>query len=243
MGPDVHHDRFERWRRLARKVPGAMSLLRRLRLVFDRELASVERLRRGGDPALLQVWPTTWDERYPALFDALAERLADVPVPNILSFGCASGAEVRALRKRIPHARITGIDLNRRAIRQAKRRDPSHAANYLLTATPPLGPYDAVLALAVLRHGDLEAFGPDDCSAVLPYSRFAATLETLDAALKAGGWLAIAHCQFAFSALSLASHYEADALDLPELAPGHLYGADDKRRPAPARVPVLYRKA
>ena len=41
--------------------------------------------------------------------DALAERLAGLPEPRILSFGCSSEVEVRALRSRLPQARITGI--------------------------------------------------------------------------------------------------------------------------------------
>ena len=103
------HDKLEPVRRLARALPGGMALGRRLRRLFNPELRTNHQLIRTERGRLFQPFPDTWDERYPTLFDALAERLAGLPEPRILSFGCSSEAEVRALRSRLPQARITGI--------------------------------------------------------------------------------------------------------------------------------------
>ncbi len=118
-------DKLEPFRRLVRAVPGGMVLGRWLRRTIDPELSTIHQLVRTKQGRLFQPFPDTCEERYPALFDALAEPLAGLPRPRILSFGCSSGAEVRALRLRLPQAQITGIDLNPRALEAEKPEDCS----------------------------------------------------------------------------------------------------------------------
>ncbi len=95
-------DRFEPLRRIARAVPYGMALGRWIRRMTSPELRTIDRLIRTKPSELFQPFTDTFEERYPSLFDALAVRLADLPSPRILSFGCSSGAEVRALRRRLP---------------------------------------------------------------------------------------------------------------------------------------------
>ncbi len=237
-----HPDRLKPLRQLARRVPGAMALGRRLRQLANPQLREIARLQVDEAGSVLQPFPDTWEERYPELFDALADRLAALPAPRILSFGCSSGAEVRALQRRLPHARIVGLDLNRLALAQAQAADP--AGDYRLAAAPQSGErFDAILAMAVLRHGQLEADRPDQCSHVMRFARFAATLAMLDAALAPRGWLAIGHAHFRFGDWPEAERYGADDAAFPGLSePELLYGADDCRIDQPGRTAVLHRK-
>lgn len=235
-------DRLEPLRHLARLVPGGMALGRRLRRLLEPELREIERLQAEEADRLLQPFPDTYEDRYPDLFDALAEQLASLPAPRILSFGCSSGAEVRAIQRRLPRARITGLDLNRRALAKARKADP--AGDYRLASAPrPDEQFDAVLAMAVFRHGQLEAGRPETCTAVMPFSRFAETVNRLDAALVPGGWLAIGHAHFRFEDWPGVVGYRSAEATFPGLGrPELLYGPDNQRIDPPGTVTVLHRK-
>lgn len=236
-------DRLEPLRRIARLIPGGMVLGRQLRRLANPDLREITRLQADEAGRLLQPFPDTAEERYPALFDALAARLSVLPAPRILSFGCSNGAEVRALQRRIPQARIVGLDLNRRALAQAKAADPG--GDYRLSGAPLLGErFDAIAAMAVLRHGQLEADRPETCTAIMPFARFADTLALLDEALEPGGWLAIGHAHFRFSDWPGAANYRADDAAFPRLSqPALLYGPDNRRIEPPGPIAVLHQKA
>lgn len=231
-------------RRIARGIPGAMAMGRALRRMVDPGLREIHRLQQQESARVLQPFPDTFEDRYPQLFDALVERLAHVPQPRILSFGCSSGAEVRSLRRRLPDARIVGLDLNRRMIAQARAADPDPRSDYRLADAPlPEEQFDAVLAMAVLRHGVLEAERPDSCSDVLPFARFAETMARLDRHLAPGGWLALYHAHFRFRDTPTARHYAADPLRMTDHAPQTLlYGPDDRQLRGMVEPAVLFRK-
>lgn len=239
-------DRFEALRAIARRIPGAMPVLRGLHRMLDPELRSIARARHLHARDLLQPYPTTCPDRYPDLFDALATRLAarttGLAEPRLLSFGCASGDEVRALRLRLPEAHITGLDLNARALASARRIDASPRSRYVEAGAPdPHDRYDAVLALAVFRHGRLEDERPESCAHILPFARFADGLARLDAVLVPGGWLALGHAHFRFADTALAARYQPDdavAMQTPHV----LYGPDDRRLGETVAQPVLFRK-
>lgn len=73
----------------------------------------------------LQGPTTTVPNRYPLLFNACADYLAETPDPSILSFGCSTGEEVFSIGQLIPQAHILGVDINPWCIRQAKRKAAS----------------------------------------------------------------------------------------------------------------------
>lgn len=239
-----HRDRLEPLRTAARLVPGGMALGRWLRRLADPELREIERLRRAEAGRLFQPFPDTFEDRYPALFDALAERLGHLASPRLLSFGCSSGAEVRALRRRLPQARITGIDLNRRALARARSLDGSPLSTYRRAAAPaPDERFDAVLAMAVFRRGELEALRPPCCAAVLPFARFADGIAALDRMLEPGGWLAIGNAHFRFVDTPAAAGYEAEPLHTTDAPPQTLlYGPDDRRLNGVDEPDLLFRK-
>lgn len=219
-----------------------MTAGRWLRRLLDPDLREIGRLRHHYHGTLLQPATLTWDDRYPAIFDALASRLEGRAPPEILSFGCSSGAEVRALRKRLPTARITGVDLNTRSLLRARKEDPLNASDYICADRPPAHrQFDAILALAVFRHGDLAANRPESSTDCFPFARFRDAIERIDAALVPGGWLALCSMHFAFEDLAIASRYEADPLRLPDLNGEVRYGSNDLMSEASPQ-PVLWRK-
>lgn len=236
-------DRLEPLRRIARLIPGGMVLGRQLRRLANPDLREIARLQADEAGRLLQPFPDTAEDRYPELFDALAARLAALPAPRILSFGCSTGAEVRALLRRLPRARMVGLDLNRRALAQAKAADPG--GDYRLCGAPQPGErFDAIVAMAVLRHGQLEAERPGTCAAIMPFTRFAETLAALDPVLEPGGWLAIGNAHFRFSDWPGAANYRADVAAFPDLSePTLLYGPDNRRIEPPGPIAVLHQKA
>ena len=129
------------------------------------------------------------------MFAAIAERLpADA---RILSFGCSTGEELASLRRLMPAARLTGVEINPRARRLAARRmggDP--LANVF--ATLPDGPFDAALALAVLQREPhrIADEGIVDLARTYPFARFDEGLGALVDRIVPDGLLAIFHAQY-----------------------------------------------
>jgi len=238
-----HDQLLDLLRRVARPVPGAMALARWLHRRIDPGLRAIAKAERVFAGELFQPWPTTETNRYPALFDALAERLARLPAPRVLSFGCASGEEMRALRDRLPLAQLTGIDANARAIAAARAADPSPLSRYRHAARPDPGEtFDAVLAMAVFRHGQLSADQAGDCSALLPFARFEAGVAMLDACLEPGGYLMIGNAQLRFCDTRIARRYAVEPQRLAPVPGDPRYGCDNRRLSDETYDEVLFRK-
>ena len=234
-----------RLRNIIGTIPGTRRAWRLGRGLLFPHRRAIERLKNGGDGAF-QPWPTTAPDRYPQVFDFLAEQLSGKDAPALLSYGCASGEEVEALARRMPHARITGLDTNAHAIAQARRRvDLPNVAFTVSDRPDPAERYDAILAMAVFRDGRLNAATGTlpDCGAILPFARVEAGIGRLVAVLKPGGWLALANSHFDFEDMETAHGFEA-ALPIGEnLGTGPLYGRDDRLKGKLSRRPaLLYRK-
>lgn len=226
-----------------------MRLGRWLHRWLDPELRAIVKLRRRAPAGLLQPFPDTFEDRYPEVFAALADRLRSIERPRVLSFGCSDGAELRSLRRYLPQAELIGIDLNPRALGRAQARlakQPDASMRYCLagdTSDEPRESFDAILALAVLRHGELEAIGPADCTAVLPFAQVAVALADLDTRLKPGGWLAVWHAHFRVRDAPATAAYEAETLPFSTSDPlDLLYGSDNLRLEGVTSTEVLFRK-
>lgn len=151
------------------------------------------RLRHRG--ALHQTATTTAPDRYPVLFTTLAERLPSEA--RILSFGCSTGEELVSLRQLMPGARLSGVEINPRARRLARRRMASDPLSEVV-ATLPDQRFDAVLALAVLQREPHRVAddGIVDLGRIYPFERFDECLDALVACLGPGGLLAIYHAHY-----------------------------------------------
>ncbi|TCP65996.1 MULTISPECIES: methyltransferase domain-containing protein [unclassified Sphingomonas] len=191
--------------------------------------------RRGAQ--LFQPATVTRLDRHPGLFAAVAARLGDNPAPRLLSFGCSTGEEAVTLARYLPHARIDAIDANPACIAQARRTADRLGLGQIRFAcadTPNVltaEGYDAVFCLSVLRHGDLDAWRPDRCTRLLPFSRFAAAVDALDRCIRPGGLLILWGCNFRFTDAPVAVRYRAIVTPGIKLQPGPFYGADDRLLP------------
>jgi len=144
----------------------------------------------------------------------------------------------------MPHATITGIDINPDAIAQARRADPSALSHYLVAGQLDPGErYDAILALAVFRHGLIEATSPECCGGILSFARFADGVARLDQCLEPDGWLALYNGHFRFADTCTAERYAVDAFRMTDHPPMTLlYGSDDLLIEGASDDEVLFRK-
>lgn len=206
----------------------------------------LERLARG---ELLQPATNTWTNRHSLLFAATASHLGNVARPRLLWFGCSTRQEVFTLTHYLPRAQINAVDINpaciARARRNARRRSDWAAINFACASRPDPARkacYDAILCLSVLRHGRLEAKLPESCDNIMPFERFAATINQLDHALRPGGLLVLWGCHFRFLDTVVARRYRV--LRVPAVRPqaAPFYGPDDSRPTARSYSDFLFQK-
>ncbi|WP_158280146.1 trans-aconitate 2-methyltransferase [Azospirillum sp. TSH100] len=215
-------------RAFLRTAPGCW--LRSLRHLRDRAWREGLRLRLRPPAGLFQPEAITAPDRYGTLFGKaaglLGGPLVDGPALRLLSFGCADGDEVFALRSYFPAAAIVGLDINPANIARARERhrraggDPRLRFECAASAAgEEPGSFDAVFALAVFRHSDLDGW-PDRCDRILPFAAVARETGILADRLRPGGLFAFAN-----------SHYRGG--DLPALAG---WTREHVRSPRPAPV-------
>lgn len=183
---------------------------------------------------LFQFRSLTSLDRYPGIFGFVAEGLAAVPQPRLLSFGCATGEEVFSLRRRLPRATIKGLDINPANIATCRTRlraapDPALAfeVNSTVAAEAPAS-YDAVFALAVFQRPQLK-LDPAiaTCAPFLDFRAFERAVTELAACVRPGGYLAIRHSMFRFADTACARDFTtvfrvaAEPTFFPRFGPDH----------------------
>jgi SAM-dependent methyltransferase len=205
--------RREQIKRALRGAPGWEKLVLTKALVIGgqpRQTAVAQILKPKN---LFQPYATTGANRYPDEFAVVAETMTTTS-PTILSFGCSSGEELLSLHQHFPSARIHGIDVNPLAIRTARKRVRAAGLESSITvakggdtgAESPAS-YDAVMALAVFRHGALND-GPPSCEPTLWFADFERTVTGLADCVRPGGVLVIRHANFRFADCAIAEQFE-----------------------------------
>ena len=141
-----------------------------------------------------------------------------------------------SLSSYFPEAKIKGIDINRHAIKKCQSHLAKTGGNSRITfqcagdAFDELPEsYDAVFAMAVFRHGDLNS-APDRCEHLIRFAAFEDTVDGLSRCLKPGGLLVIRHANFRFTDTKTAAGFRlllaAKKQRPDQMSP--LYGQDDK---------------
>ena len=174
----------------------------------------------------------TWTERYPALFDCASQLAPEAG--RILSFGCGTGEELLAIRRRFPAAEIVGAEINPRSRRIASKRTAADPKIKVVAPKEISGRFDVIFALAVFQRAPLKvkAMGLEDLSSFYPFDRFDAGVSGLVQRLGPRGFLCVIHSQYPVEDSASARLLEP-VLSSPE-APGPFF--DRNGRPAPDAV-------
>ena len=185
-----------------------------------------------------QTTTYTCDERYPELFELAAKLAPDAK--RILSFGCSTGEELVALRRRFPESHIVGAEINARSRRIARSRFASDDGAEIVTSAR--GMFDIIFALAVLQRephkiAEMEIV---DLSPHYPYDRFDRAVRELASMLNPGGVFCIANAHYRIEDSSVAEQFEP--IDASPLLEEPIFGPDGRRLDHPV-AHTLFRKA
>ena len=227
----------QRLRANAKSIPGARYLWRALRGIFHPHERGVRRAQTLSPGLLLQPSHYTSVDRYPWLFQFLGEKFVNPEKPNILSYGCATGEELFSLQAYLPVAELVGIDINPRNIaicnRKLAKRGATSGMQFRCAGSPAdeaANSYDAILCLAVLRHGALQDRMPDNCAPWIDFATVDHLVTELARCLKPGGYLAIWHSHFRFADMTVASQFKTVLTnERGGRASTPFYGADNCR--------------
>jgi SAM-dependent methyltransferase len=196
-----------------------------------------------------QPYTHTLPDRYPWLFDAAAEALKTTAAPRLLSFGCSRGEEVLSLRRRLPTAKIKGVDIDPANIAAC------HARTALLDdarlcfeqafdlRAEPDAHYDAVFCLAVLCHGDLTVTRARRSEPLLRFEDFERMVLDLARCVKPGGLLFLHTTNFRFCDTAAYEGFDVVLEARPEqMAPDVLFDRQGRLMPGERYFPVGFRK-
>jgi len=230
-------------KRAARGLPGfrTVQALRDVGRGGDQCRSALLRLLRPR--GLFQPFGDTEEDRYPDVFAFVARHLAGRET-NILSVGCSTGEEVFSLKRYCPDAQVKGLDISPQRIaicrRQAALRRVADVEFAVAgdSGMEPASHYDAILAMAVFRHGGLSD-GPPECGHLLSFAMFEQAMAGLSRCLRPGGLLAIRHANFRFADTASAGDF-AVALEAAGGTP--LYDSQNRRLPDAATEACVFLK-
>jgi SAM-dependent methyltransferase len=216
-----------------RNVPGYPIARFFYRLAQSTESRNASLLLLRPPHGLYQPYGTTFSNRYPGIFEYVRACVGDGPNTRILSLGCSTGEEVFSLRGYFPKATIVGIDINpiNVAVCRFRRLRKGDKKSLFAVAASAAGQanasYDAIFAMALFRHGDLNIVPPPPhCNHRIRFADFEQSIADLARALKPGGLLAIQHAMFRFSDTKTADGFNTVlAVKVDEKVP--LYNCND----------------
>jgi hypothetical protein len=156
-----------------------------------------------------QLTSTTYQNRYPAIFEELRKHQPDGLGISILSFGCSTGEECVSIRSYFPKARIVGLDINTANLRRARAKKTDDRMTFQYSDEKNLkqfGPYNIILCMSVLcRWNDTEFV--NDCSEIYPFRRFNEIVKDLSNNLQDGGFMVIYNSNFRFEDSEIGSKF------------------------------------
>jgi SAM-dependent methyltransferase len=220
---------------IKRRSPFLLRAARGLwRLATDHIYRNVKWLYFFRPKGAFQPFNDTLDDRYPDIFAFVQAELSSASKVNILSYGCSVGDEVFSLRRYFPRATIKGLDINPANIAVCRRRlknSPDAAIAFATAhsaAAEPSASFDAIFAMAVLRHGSLGLPGVTRCDHLIRFEEFAHAVADFERCLKPGGLLIVRHSNFRLGDAPAGRAFET-ILRLPSGPGTPLFGPDNQR--------------
>ncbi len=160
-----------------------------------------------------QISSYTKENRYPVLFQITKKyfetkntKYCDL---KILSYGCSTGEEVKTLNDYLPGAKITGVDINKWCIKQAKKKYTNN--NFTFTNNFDKienEKFDAIFVLAVLQNTINRTAKNNTVAQKFLFSDFNNEIVKLDKILKTGGLLIIDQTDFNFLDTEISKKYK-----------------------------------
>jgi SAM-dependent methyltransferase len=188
-----------------------------------------------------QATPFTQEDRYPELFDLTATLAPGAQ--RILSFGCSTGEELEAIRRRFLSAEIVGAEINPRARRIAGRRSNGDARTRVIQPKLIDGTFDVIFALAVFQREPhkIEETETNDISSHYPFDRFDAAVADLVQRLRPGGLLCVSNSQYRVEDSS--AYRELMPMKRSPAANGSFFGRDGRRLAAVSARTIFRKRA
>ena len=231
-----------------RKVPGFRAARFIYRLLDNVESRNAALLLLRPPEGLFQPYGTTFHDRFSQIFKLVRAELGDSADLRLLSFGCATGEEVFSLRRYFPMAVIVGLDINRHNISVCRSRLRRARDSRLIfaqassTIGEPDASCDAIFAMAVFRHGDLNLSPPPPrCDHRIRFAEFEKSVADPARCLKPGGLLVIHHAMFRFGDTRVAEQFQPVEC-AGQFLEGPLYDRTNCRLPADIYPHVIFRK-
>jgi len=163
--------------------------------------------------SVIQLVNYTYPGRHPDIFEFVQKYFSEKEGVTVLSFGCSVGDECTSLLGYLPASKITGIDINRKNIILAckKNKNPNIEfihADILDFQFPDKRHFDAIFILSVLCI-EPEARFYNDIEKLFCFNLFDRIIGKLDEYLKIGGLLILRNANYLFEESSTAKKYIA----------------------------------
>lgn len=117
--------------------------------VTDKETEAAKAFYLGSDEQ-----PPSYDNGVPQYAEAITNTIASTQAKSVLEFGCNAGRNLALLKKKLPDARLTGMDLNEKMINFGVKKYglDLKACDELGLANVPDNSYDVTFTVSVLDH-------------------------------------------------------------------------------------------
>ncbi len=149
--------------------------------------------------------------RYPSIFKLVQTLYSNQESLKILSFGCSTGEEVKALRELyFPEATIVGTDINKKSLDKAIKSYRKENVYFIKSEQEEInkhGPYDIIFCMAVFQHRKNRDIATQNSEPHYPFLKFEGTIIQLDKLLNKGGAFIIEHTDYNFLETSISNKY------------------------------------
>ncbi len=193
-----------------------------------------------------QLTSTTASDRYPQLFSETARIFGEANQEKILSFGCSTGEECFSLKKYFPRATIIGVDINKRNLKKAIKKNSYNDIRFYHSTGENIkreGGYNLIFCLSVLCRWEDTKF-VHNSEKLYPFEKFEVTVESLASTLLPNGLLVIYNSNFRFEDTATFIDQGFEIMESPTLCDsGFVYKFDrNNNRITDTHAYCIYRK-